>query len=251
KKAPAKTDRSKGIDLLSEAALLEEAQLKKAIKKGKQETNIHQAGGSSKGANLESEVPDEPKGKLIDTSEGTCLKLGVLNVSKSDSSESEHESWGDSDDDNDQQSDDARIEYDDEDKAANLNKTDDEEEDEFVHTLDDYVPTDDENIDDEEYDRINKEMYDDVNVELKDAELANEERGDEEMTHAEQVNVEHKEVTLRATIKSKVLTVVQGFLGTSLDDALYKVLQRHTAELIKEHSVLVDVVEKLKQQYKP
>ncbi|GKF51703.1 hypothetical protein Tco_0148170 [Tanacetum coccineum] len=35
KKAPAKTERSKGIELLSEAALLEEAQLKKAIKQSK------------------------------------------------------------------------------------------------------------------------------------------------------------------------------------------------------------------------
>nr|GEY22802.1 hypothetical protein [Tanacetum cinerariifolium] len=50
---------------------------------------------------------------------------------------------------------------------------------------------------DEDYDRINKEMYNDVNVELKDVE------------------------------------------------------PRHTTDLTKEHSGLVDVVEKLKQQYKP
>ncbi|GKF69133.1 hypothetical protein Tco_0202190, partial [Tanacetum coccineum] len=142
RKAPAKAERSKRIELLSEAASLEEAQ-----------------------------VLDEPKGKTIDTSEGTGLKLGVPNVSKADSSESKYESWG-----------------------AN------EEEDEFVHTLDDYVPTDnenvdDENVDDEEYEHINKEMYDDVNVELKDTEPPNEEKGDEEITHAENVNAEHKEVS--------------------------------------------------------
>ncbi|GKD08366.1 hypothetical protein Tco_1188051, partial [Tanacetum coccineum] len=57
------------------------------------------------------------------------------------------------------------------DKDADLNKIDDEEKDEFVHTLDDYVPTNDENINDKEYDCINKEMYSDVNVELKDTEL--------------------------------------------------------------------------------
>ncbi|GJU73328.1 hypothetical protein Tco_1264733 [Tanacetum coccineum] len=72
KKAPAKTKRSKGIELLSDAALLEEAQLKKAIKRSKQEIHIHQAGGTR--------VPD---------------------VSKADYFESEYESWGDSDDDND------------------------------------------------------------------------------------------------------------------------------------------------------
>ncbi|GJW87386.1 hypothetical protein Tco_0162726 [Tanacetum coccineum] len=109
RKAPVKTERSKGIELLSEAALLEEAQLKKAIKRSKRETNIHQAGGSSEGAGLELEGPDEQKGKSSDTSEGTGLIPGVPDVSKADSSKSEYESWGDSDDDNDdddQQSDD-------------------------------------------------------------------------------------------------------------------------------------------------
>ncbi|GKC18880.1 hypothetical protein Tco_1021030 [Tanacetum coccineum] len=104
---------------------------------------------------------------------------------------------GDSDDDNDdddQQSNNERTESDD-DKAADPNKTDDEEEDEFIHTPNDYVPIDDENLDDEEYDRIHKEMYDDVNTELKDAGLANEEKGDEEMSYAERVDAEHEEVS--------------------------------------------------------
>nr|GFB62126.1 hypothetical protein [Tanacetum cinerariifolium] len=142
--------------------------------------------------------------------------------------------------------------------------------DEFVHTPDYYVPTDDENH-------------------------ANEENGDEEMTHAENVNDEHDEVSqedtalaitisppispfiflqqqstpiptpiaivattsttdvpdsktlstihlrvsdlekevkelknvdhslaLRATIKSEFLAAVKEYIGTSLDDALYK-----------------------------
>nr|GEV17237.1 hypothetical protein [Tanacetum cinerariifolium] len=165
-----------------------------------EETNIHQAGGSSEGADLELVVPDEPKGKLFDTSEGTSLKPGVLDVFKADSSESEYNSWGDSDDDDDddddddQQSDDERIESTD-DKSVDLNKIDEEEEDEFVHTPDDYVPTDDESVDDEEYERINKKMYDDVTVELKDAEPANEEKGDVEMIDAENVNAEHEEVS--------------------------------------------------------
>nr|GEY05545.1 hypothetical protein [Tanacetum cinerariifolium] len=56
----------------------------------------------------------------------------------------------DEDADDDQQSDDDRTESDD-DKSADINKIDDEEEaqeDEFVHTPEDYVPTDDENITD-------------------------------------------------------------------------------------------------------
>ncbi|GJT30767.1 retrovirus-related pol polyprotein from transposon TNT 1-94 [Tanacetum coccineum] len=153
-----------------------------------------------KGAGLELEVLDESKGKSIDTSEGTGLKPRVLDVSKADSSESEYESWGDSDDDDDddQQVDDERTESDD-DKSVDLNKTDDEEEtqeDEFVHTPENYVPTDDEtnDVDDEECDHINKEMYSDVNVELKDTELEGEGKDDEEMTDVGHVAAEHENV---------------------------------------------------------
>ncbi|GKE22210.1 hypothetical protein Tco_1433722 [Tanacetum coccineum] len=136
KKAPAKAERSKGIELLSEAALLEEALLKKAIKRRKRETNVHQAGGLSEGASL------EPEGDNDD----------------------------DNDDDDDQQSDNEQN------VSDNLRTSNDEEEtqeDEFVHTLENYVPTDDENVDDEEYERINKEMYDDVNEGKGDEEMTN------------------------------------------------------------------------------
>ncbi|GJR04811.1 hypothetical protein Tco_0527795 [Tanacetum coccineum] len=142
KKAPTNTERSKGIEFLSKA-----------------------------GPGSEPEVPDEQKGKSTNTSEGTGLILGVADVSKADSSKSRYESWGDSDDDDDddQQGNDERTKSNNN-KDADLNKTDDEE-DKFVYTPGDYVPIDDENIDDEYYDRINKEMYSDVNVELKDIKL--------------------------------------------------------------------------------
>ncbi|GJZ99644.1 hypothetical protein Tco_0672195 [Tanacetum coccineum] len=177
KKAPTKVARSKENDLLSEAALLEEAQFKKALKISKPETSIHKAGGSSEGANFELEVPDEPKGKSIDTSEGTGLKLGVLDMSK--------------------ESDDEPIETD------NPKTSDDEEEiedDEFVHTPEDYVPTDDETNDEsndvteEEYERINKELYGDVNVSLIDAEHAGNEKDYEEMTVFGHVNINQEGV---------------------------------------------------------
>ncbi|GJS82869.1 hypothetical protein Tco_0749410 [Tanacetum coccineum] len=63
KKAPAKAERSKGIKLLSDASLLKEAQVQKALKRSKQDTTIHQAGGSSEGADSKLKVPDETKGK--------------------------------------------------------------------------------------------------------------------------------------------------------------------------------------------
>ncbi|GJR42863.1 hypothetical protein Tco_1310966 [Tanacetum coccineum] len=383
-----KTERSKGIELLSEAAILEEAQLQKAIKRIKRETKIHQAGGLSKGASLEPKVLDEQKSKSTNTSEGTRLKPGVPNVSKDNSSKSEYESWGDSDDDDDdQQGNDERTESNN-DKDVYINKTDKEEEDRFVHTPNDYVPTDDENIDDEEYDRINKEMYSDVNVELKDIELEGKGKDDKEMTDVGHVDAEHENVnqevvgdqvkdvdqatvtaapatkkievplpissmssdyatkflnfdnipsakigiismmdikvqhedqtpattippyippfiplpqqstpiptpttiettisttsvidsstltaihqrlsdlenevktlrnvdhssTIHTTIMSEVPTVVKEYLGTNLDGTLHKVIQRHTAELIKEHSVLADVIEIIQYKQKP
>ncbi|GJX68891.1 hypothetical protein Tco_0304618 [Tanacetum coccineum] len=56
--------------------------LKKTLRKSKRETHKLQASGSSKGANFESEVPDEQTGKTKDTSEGIGVKLRVPNVSK-------------------------------------------------------------------------------------------------------------------------------------------------------------------------
>nr|GEU52753.1 hypothetical protein [Tanacetum cinerariifolium] len=213
----------------------EKISVEKAIKRSKREIDIHQAGGSSEGAGLESNVPNEPKGDSDD-------------------------------DDDDQQADDERTKSDN-DKAADLNKTDDEEEDEFVHTPDDYVPTNDENIDDEEYDRINEEMYNDVNVELKDIELEapattipphilpfipfpqqstliptpiteetilttsapdsetlyaiHQRLSDLENEVKTLKNVDHRSA-IHATIKSEVPSIVKEYLETSLDDTLHK-----------------------------
>ncbi|GJS16717.1 hypothetical protein Tco_0411189 [Tanacetum coccineum] len=205
------------------------------------------AGGLSEGPDFESEVPNEPKGN-------------------------EYESWGDNNDD-DQHSNDERTESD------NTSSSDDEEEtkeDEYVHTPEDYVHTDDETndesklVDKEEYERISEELYGDVNVRLTDVELADEEKSNEEMTHAEQVYAEHEEVSQEVTgdqAKDDAQTTVTAalatevplqnssissdyatkflnfdnipseFLGTNLDDALYKVLKKHDADIIKEFSV--------------
>nr|GEV44642.1 retrovirus-related Pol polyprotein from transposon TNT 1-94 [Tanacetum cinerariifolium] len=191
KKAPTKVARSKGIKLLSDAALLEEDQLKRALRRSKRETTIHQAGGSSEGADFESNVPDEPKGKSVDTSERIGLKPGVLNVTKEET-----------------------------------------QDDEFVHTPEDYVPTDDETNDEsndvtkEEYERINDELYGDVNVSLTDAEPTGKEKNDEEMIVAGQDVKELKDVENSSkvipTIQSEVLKAIKEYLGSSLDDAMHK-----------------------------
>ncbi|GJS83430.1 hypothetical protein Tco_0749971 [Tanacetum coccineum] len=155
KKAPETTKKSKGIDLLSKDALLEEAQLKKVLKRSRQETNIHQAGGSSNGDGLQQEVLGEPKGK---------------SVLKTDSFEREYESWGDSGDEANEQGDDEDV----------------------LESDDDHEQADDEklDVDEEEYDRIDKELYGDVNVRLTDAEQDDKGKEDADMTDAEHVQVE-------------------------------------------------------------
>ncbi|GJU47921.1 retrovirus-related pol polyprotein from transposon TNT 1-94 [Tanacetum coccineum] len=174
KKAPAKVDRGKGMDFLFEAALLEDAQLKKALKKSKQDNHTIHASGS-----------------------GTSTKPGVPDVPK-DKSKSENESWGDSDDDsNNDDSDDATnddnddVDSDadgyneasdnektdsDEDESPNLNQNKDEEKEykeEYGRTPDNFEFTDD----DEEY----EELYKDVNVRLRATKHEEEGKGDAEM----------------------------------------------------------------------
>ncbi|GJZ07761.1 hypothetical protein Tco_0542044 [Tanacetum coccineum] len=149
---------------------------RKAIKASKCDLKSqHQTGGSYEGAGSKLKVLDESKGKTKDTNKGVSSKPEVPDVSKAMSSDQESEN------------------------NIDLNNTDDEEEaqeDEFVHTPDDYVPIDDEtqDVDDEEYVSINEELYGDVNVEMKDAEHDDKDKGDEEMTDAEKVETEHKEI---------------------------------------------------------
>nr|GEW02926.1 hypothetical protein [Tanacetum cinerariifolium] len=69
-----------------------------------------------------------------------------------------------------------------------INDDEEESDNEFVHNLEDYVPTDDEandetkDVEEEAYERISKELYGDVNVKLTDAEHNDEEKGDVDMT---------------------------------------------------------------------
>ncbi|GJW83338.1 hypothetical protein Tco_0156483 [Tanacetum coccineum] len=105
KKAPAKADRSKGIEILSDVALSKAAQLKEATKKSKKVFHISQASGSGDGTDFESGVPNEQQRKTSGTDEGTGTKPGVPDVPVYQS-ESDDESWGDSEDDNDDLSDD-------------------------------------------------------------------------------------------------------------------------------------------------
>nr|GEZ84485.1 hypothetical protein [Tanacetum cinerariifolium] len=63
-------------------------------------------------------------------------------------------------------------------------------------------------------------------------------------------NVDHS-LTLLLKLKSKVPNAVKEYLGTSLDDALYKVLKKNDDDIIKEFSVLAEIIVRLTQQYLP
>ncbi|GKC66103.1 hypothetical protein Tco_1098701, partial [Tanacetum coccineum] len=137
KKTPAKVDRGKGMDLLSDVALHKAAQLKKS----KLETHKLHASGSDKGVGSLPKVPDEQEDKTTDS--------------------------GDDDDDNDDDSDEVTKDDDDDDvdidadgdnEASDNAKTDEEEENEKedVRTPNSFEF----NNDDEEY----EELYKDVNV---------------------------------------------------------------------------------------
>ncbi|GKA16733.1 hypothetical protein Tco_0696570 [Tanacetum coccineum] len=79
-----------------------------------------------------------------------------------------------------------------------VNEDDEEEEyeDKYVHTPSSYESTDEENehVNEEEYDRIDEELYKDVNVKLKDVEHGEEGKGD-----ADKTNVSHDDVTQKTS----------------------------------------------------
>ncbi|GKC98409.1 hypothetical protein Tco_1168684 [Tanacetum coccineum] len=180
KKAPAKADRGKGIELLSDAALFKDAQLKKALKKSRQETHKLQASGSSEGADFESEVPDESKSKSSDTRDSE----------DDNESDDNNDEGSENDDDSGNDAQDSERTNSDEEENPNLNMNVDEEEEtqeeDYVHSLDYSVPTDEEKddgnkeFDDEEY----GDLYKDVNVRSKVTKHEEVGKGDVEMTDA-------------------------------------------------------------------
>ncbi|GKA94940.1 hypothetical protein Tco_0816978, partial [Tanacetum coccineum] len=182
KKAPSTTDKSKGIDLLSEAALLEDTQMEKVLKQSKRKTHSLQPSGSGDGVGSQPKVSDEPKESGDDDD---------INDDDSDDVSDDDGNDDNSDDDgNNDASDNERIKSD-EDENPNLNHNYDDIEEEYVYTLENYESTDDENkhVNEEEYDRIDKDLYKDVNVKLKDIEHGEKGKGDAEMTDAGHDNV--------------------------------------------------------------
>ncbi|GKE32418.1 hypothetical protein Tco_1451740, partial [Tanacetum coccineum] len=170
KKASAKGDKGKGIELLSDAALLEATQVKEALQKSKKDSHMLHTSGLGDRVGSQPKVSDESEYKTTGTDEGTGTKPGVPDVPAYDS-ESENESWGDSEDDNDDDSDDDskgdddKADSDDDGNDAHDNErtnSDDDENPSF--TLKDY----DEEEHDEEYESNddNENVYEEEDDDL-------------------------------------------------------------------------------------
>ncbi|GJZ46016.1 hypothetical protein Tco_0593612 [Tanacetum coccineum] len=222
KKAPVTTDKSKGIELLSEATLLEDAQMKKALKKSKRDINIHQASGSR-----------------------------VLDVSKAYSSISENESWGDSGDDeesddvsdddgndDDSDNDDGNNDSDDVRAESDDDKNDDDQEEEYVRTPENYESTDDEDehVDEEEYEELYKDSY---TAEFKKKAQAERKRYIDLVEKSvkdiinDEVKTQLSQILLKA-ISDFVTPMIKSTITESLEDVMEKSQSNLTADVHKE-----------------
>ncbi|GKG21729.1 hypothetical protein Tco_0384324, partial [Tanacetum coccineum] len=105
KKAPAKGDKGKGIELLYDAALLEATQVKEALQKIKKDSHMLHASGSDDRVGSQPKVPDESEDKTTGPDKGIGTELRVPDVPTYES-ESDDESWGNSEYDNDDINDD-------------------------------------------------------------------------------------------------------------------------------------------------
>ncbi|GJV09794.1 hypothetical protein Tco_1351335 [Tanacetum coccineum] len=96
KKEKMTVEKRKGIDLLFEEALTEEAQYEEVRKKSLRDFHKTHPSGSGTVTKI---APSAAKIKPSVTNEGTGVKLGVLDVTEEESTESEAESWGRDEDD--------------------------------------------------------------------------------------------------------------------------------------------------------
>ncbi|GKC17535.1 hypothetical protein Tco_1014317 [Tanacetum coccineum] len=202
KKAPVKADRGKGLNVLSEVALSEAVQLKKATKRSKKDFHISQASGSGDGTDFESGVPDEQHLKTTGADEGNEEDEDDENDTEDISDDGDDDDDGndgnEGNDDDDDASDDDNQEGDDTNDDDEETDSDRTELDRYkIHVLNqsstEYYEEEEEKIDDkeamddEEDDEVTKELYKDVNVNL-----GNE---DTEMTDADQGALEQQNVS--------------------------------------------------------
>ncbi|GKD31055.1 hypothetical protein Tco_1241833 [Tanacetum coccineum] len=159
KKEKVDVARGKGIELLSQVSLTEDAQYEEVRRKSMRD--FHKTHPSGYGT-VTKPTPSAVIIKPYVTNEGTGVKPGVPDVTEEESSESEVESWGNNEDDsnNDQ---DSGSEGSDQDKDSDDDKTQSDSKDES-----DAVHETDENESESEYDQDVNEEDEDDEEEVKD-----------------------------------------------------------------------------------
>ncbi|GJU58466.1 hypothetical protein Tco_1236232 [Tanacetum coccineum] len=218
--------RGKGIELLYEVALTEEAQMKKLRKKRLKGTFTRHTIGVL--VRLQKHLVFDKITPTV-TSEGTGDKPGVPDVTEDDSTESEYESWRNDEDDskNEQESSNEGSEQENESDEQESNseqeeesEDDDQEEEEFVHTPTD--DKDDDNLESESDDVIKSDeekgmddttyqFDDDVDARLKertqtDKEVVQGEGANAEMNDTQQGN-ENLETTQEQVVENAHVTI--------------------------------------------
>nr|GEZ03039.1 hypothetical protein [Tanacetum cinerariifolium] len=151
KKEKVDVTRGKGIELLSQVALTEDAQFEEIQKKSMRDFHMTHPSGSG---TVTKTAPSVVKIKPSATSKRTSVKPGVPDVAKEESSKSEAESWGnDEDDSNNEQV-----------SKSDKSKENEEDDDEDKTKIFDKAEGDE----DEEIDYTTSQLYDDVDIRLNE-----------------------------------------------------------------------------------
>nr|GEV58961.1 hypothetical protein [Tanacetum cinerariifolium] len=173
KKAPAKADRGKGIEILSDVSLLKDAQLKETLRKSKRETHKLQDSCSSEGADFESEVNNEDENDYLNDED--------------DDGGNDGDSGNNDDGGNDAEGSEQTNLDDDENPSFTLKDYKEEEQDEeYMHTPEKDKFDDEDKMYEEEDDDVAKKLYGDLNITqgLRDTDMINVEQGGEDQQNA-------------------------------------------------------------------
>ncbi|GJZ82270.1 hypothetical protein Tco_0647443 [Tanacetum coccineum] len=208
--------RGKGIDLLSEVALAEKAQLKEVRKKSLRDFHKIHPSGSGTVAEI---PPCVEKITPTVTSEGTGDKPGVPDVTEDDSTKSESESWGNDEDDsnNEQEASDENSGQENEseeqesDSEQDEESEDDNQEDEEIDQENESKDDEIESDEDKGVDDITDQFDDDVDARLEEPtqtgkEVVQSEGVDVEMDEAQQGN-ENLETTQEQVVDDAQVTL--------------------------------------------
>ncbi|GJT07444.1 Fe(2+) transport protein 1-like protein [Tanacetum coccineum] len=215
KKPLDQSQKLKGVQVMSVEECLV-ADTKKAIKASKLATGPQQTAGSSEGVGVMPEVPDEPTvvTGAHDDSEDSWGTESDIEKSDEQNIKEGDVPWIYSDDDEEDDNDD--------DQSIDIVHMDD---DERTESYNEYQAMDDVENNDEDKAKEEKDT-DQEPIQDKQAK-------DKEVKELRQVGLS---TTLRASIRSEVLSAVNEYFGSSLGDALQKELQKHTEELRQEYS---------------